>query len=675
MSTSPAAKVELENLKQQLNYHNHRYYVLDDPEVPDSEYDRLMKTLLELEKAHPEWVTPDSPSQRVGGAPLSAFTQVEHAKPMLSLDNAFNEDEMLAFDRRIRDRLRATDDVEYACEPKYDGIAVSLMYEHGLLVRGATRGDGTVGEDITQNVRTIKSIPLRLQGVDLPSKIEIRGEIYIPKAGFEKLNETARTEGTKLFANPRNAAAGSLRQLDSDITARRPLFLCAYGVGIVDNNYALPQKHTKILQLLGKWGFAVNQEMKAVSGIEKCLEFYRQLASKRDSLSYDIDGVVFKVNDLKLQERLGFVSRAPRWAIAHKFPAQEEMTLVRSVEFQVGRTGSITPVARLKPVFVGGVTVSNATLHNRDEVERLGLKIGDTVVIRRAGDVIPQIVSVVIAKRPKNAEDVDFPEQCPVCQSPVETVEGEVVVRCTGGLVCAAQQKESIKHFVSRKAMDVDGLGDKIVDQLVEQHLIESAADLYKLTEAQLAALDRMGEKSAQNLVQAIEQSKNTTLEKFVYALGIREVGQATAKSLVKHFLTLEALISASEESLQEVDDVGPVVAHFVRDFFQNQRNVNIIEKIQAAGVNWPEVKVTSTGSLPLSGKTIVLTGNLESMSREEAKDRLQNLGAKVSGSVSSKTYLVIAGPGAGSKLKKAESLGIEVADETQMLAMFDQQS
>ncbi|BFM11316.1 NAD-dependent DNA ligase LigA [Simiduia litorea] len=665
---------EYEALKSQLNYHNYRYYVLDDPQLPDVEYDRLMQRLQNIEAQQPEWVSADSPSQRVGAEPLSAFSQVTHAVPMLSLDNAFDEQDMLDFNKRLQDRLKSKDDIEYACEPKLDGIAVSLLYRDGLLVQAATRGDGAVGEDITVNVRTIGSVPLRLQGQGFPPVLEVRGEIYMPRAGFDLLNEKARERGEKTFVNPRNAAAGSLRQLDPKITASRPLQFCCYNVGLVEGA-DLPERHTDVLLALSTWGFLINAEMRAVMGVQGCLAYFAELGEKRQGLSYDIDGIVFKVNHRALQQQLGFVARAPRWAIAHKFPAQEEMTQLLDVEFQVGRTGAITPVARLEPVFVGGVTVSNATLHNRDEIERLGVMIGDTVIVRRAGDVIPQVASVIISKRQANARPVIFPSLCPVCESPVVQVEGEAAVRCSGGAVCPAQVKEGIKHYVSRKALDVDGLGDKLVEQLVDEGLVTAIADLYSLHEkrAQLLALERMGEKSADNLLAAIETSKKTSLAKFLFGLGMREVGEATARSLAAHFGKLEALIGASKENLLAIDDIGPVSAESIVAFFADEKQRQQVHALIAAGVTWPEHEPAAKDALLLAGQTWVLTGSLETLSRDEAKEKLLALGAKVAGSVSAKTHVVVAGPGAGSKLAKAQALGIEVLDEAGLLEKFTQ--
>jgi DNA ligase (NAD+) len=666
-------RAEYEQLKDELNQHNHRYYVLDEPTIPDSEYDRSMRRLQDIEQQHPELLSDDSPSQRVGGAALPSFSQVSHAVPMLSLDNAFSEEELEAFDRRISDRLNYKDDqqIDYVCEPKLDGVAVSLLYNQGLLVRGATRGDGKVGEDITANVRTINSIPLRLNGDGIPELLEVRGEIYLPRGGFDKINAAAIAKGDKPFVNPRNAAAGSLRQLDSKITASRPLEMCAYSVGQFQGGET-PDSHLNMLKALGSWGFKINTYVEAVQGIAACEAYYERMQERRDQLPYDIDGIVYKVNDLALQQRLGFVAKAPRWAIARKFPAQEEMTQLVDVEFQVGRTGALTPVARLAPVFVGGVTVSNATLHNGDEIARLGLCIGDTVIIRRAGDVIPKVAAVVLDRRPENAQPIVFPENCPVCQSSVRRVEGEAVARCSGGLFCGAQSKEAIKHFASRKAMDIDGLGDKLVELLVDRGLIYSPADLYELSATKIADLERMGEKSAQNLIDSIAVSRQTTLAKFLFALGIREVGEATGQTLARNFGSLEAIIEAEQDALLEVDDIGPVVAYYIRDFFRNPDNLSIINALRESGVSWDDIDITAQDSQPLKGQTWVLTGGMEIMSRAEAKDRLQELGAKVAGSVSAKTSQVVAGPGAGSKLTKAQSLDIPVFDEEQFLAFLE---
>lgn len=655
------------DIKQQLETFAHQYYVLDTPSVPDAEYDRLMQALIALEAKSPELKTPDSPTQKVGGAVLSKFETVSHEVPMLSLDNGFEQEDLLAFEKRIHDRLNMLEAIEFACEPKLDGLAVSIMYENGVLIRAATRGDGQTGENITENVKTIANVPLKLMGDanNIPTRVEVRGEIFMPKQGFEALNQKQREAGGKVFVNPRNAAAGSLRQLDSKITASRPLRLYAYSVGVLDGGaIAQTSTHAQRLAHLAKLGLPICRESETVVGAQACIEYFSKIGSMRDGLSYDIDGVVFKVNDLRLQSRLGFVAKAPRWAIAQKFPAQEELTTLNAVEFQVGRTGAITPVARLEPVFVGGVTVSNATLHNQDEIARLGVMIGDKVIIRRAGDVIPQIVSVVEHDRPSEARSIEFPSACPVCGSHVERAKSEAVARCTGGLVCAAQRKEAIKHFASRKAMDIDGLGDKIVEQLVEQGLVESPADLFHMDLAALTSLERFGDKSAVNLLHALDAAKNTTLPKFLYALGIREVGEATARNLAMHYLSLDEVMTASKESLLEVQDVGEVVANHIFEFMHEASNQGIIQKLRDAGVNWPDIQLAPADEQPFAGKTVVLTGTLSQMGRSEAKAKLQELGAKVSGSVSAKTDLLIAGEKAGSKLKKASELNIETWDE-----------
>ncbi|ELY4519088.1 NAD-dependent DNA ligase LigA [Cronobacter muytjensii] len=664
---------KLTQLRTTLRHHEFLYHVMDAPEVPDAEYDRLMRELRALEEAHPELVTPDSPTQRVGAAPLTEFSQVRHEVPMLSLDNVFDEASFLAFNKRVQDRLKSTDALVYCCELKLDGLAVSLLYENGLLVRAATRGDGTTGEDITLNVRTIRAIPLKLRGDNIPARLEVRGEVFLPQAGFEKINEEARRTGGKVFANPRNAAAGSLRQLDPRVTAKRPLTFFCYGVGLLEGG-ELPRSHMGRLQQFKAWGLPVSDRIRLVETPEEVLAFYHQVEADRPTLGFDIDGVVIKVDSLELQEQLGFVARAPRWAVAFKFPAQEQMTTVREVEFQVGRTGAITPVARLEPVQVAGVLVSNATLHNADEIARLGLRIGDKVVIRRAGDVIPQVVNVVLSERPDETRPVVFPAQCPVCGSDVERVEGEAVTRCTGGLICGAQRKEALKHFVSRRAMDVDGMGDKIIDQLVEKEYVHTPADLFRLTAGKLTGLERMGPKSAQNLVNALEKAKETTFARFLYALGIREVGEATAAGLAAHFGTLEALINATIDDLQKVPDVGIVVATHVFNFFEEESNRAVIRELtEEVGIHWPAPQVVKAEEIdsPFAGKTVVLTGTLSQMSRDDAKARLAALGAKVSGSVSKKTDLLIAGEAAGSKLAKAQELGIEVIDEAEMLRLL----
>lgn len=662
---------QIESLREQIDEHNYHYYVKDDPVVPDAEYDRLFRQLRELEQQHPELVTPDSPTQRVGEIPLAAFNQVTHRLPMLSLDNVFNQEELVAFDRRIRERLKTDEEIAYVCEPKLDGLAVSLIYEDGKLVQAATRGDGQTGEDITQNVRTIDSVPLKLRGEGYPDILEVRGEVFMPKEGFEAFNRKAAGKGEKTFANPRNAAAGSLRQLDSRITAQRPLDIYCYSVGYVEGGEMSPTHHGN-LQLLKQWGLRVNPEVRQVSGVESLQAYHDHILQKRDQLNYEIDGIVYKVNSLELQSRLGFVSRAPRWATAHKFPAQEELTRLLGVEFQVGRTGAITPVARLEPVFVGGVTVSNATLHNMDEVARMDVRVGDTVIVHRAGDVIPKVVKVVLDRRPDDAEAVELPSQCPVCQSDIVKPEGEAVARCSGGLFCRAQVKEAIKHFASRKALDIDGLGDKLVEQMVDLELIQHVPDLYRLKPEQIAAMERMGEKSAQNLVKALEKSKQTTLPRFLFALGIREVGEATALNLANHFGNLDALKSASLEQLHEVQDVGPVVAGYIEAFFQQAHNLEILDDLINAGIQWDDIE-TERGEQPLADKTYVLTGTLSRMTRDEAKAFLQQLGAKVSGSVSAKSDAVVAGEKAGSKLKKAETLGVPVLSEDDFIRLLEQ--
>lgn len=665
---------ELHTLKQQLNEFNHQYYVLDNPTVPDAEYDRTMRRLQEIEQQHPHLVTADSPSQKVGGQPLDAFTQVQHEMPMLSLDNAFNEEEMLAFEKRLKDRLKRDVSIDFSCEPKLDGLAVSILYVNGKFERAATRGDGQVGEDITANVRTIKNVPLQLRGDDFPERLEVRGEVFMPIAGFAALNESQKSQDKKTFANPRNAAAGSLRQLDSRITSSRPLRFYAYSVGVVEGeNTPLAGEHSERLQQLGKWGMPLSAEIAVANGARGCLDYFQSLSEKRDALSYEIDGVVFKVNNIALQQELGFVAKAPRWAIAHKFPAQEEVTKLLDVEFQVGRTGAITPVARLEPVFVGGVTVSNATLHNKDEIERLQIKVGDTVIVRRAGDVIPQVVSAVMDRRPEDARDIVFPEACPECGSHVERLEDEAVMRCTGGLICPAQVKEALKHFASRKALDVDGLGDKLVEQFVDQGMVKTPADFFTLDIASVSAMERMGDKSATNLIQAIEKAKTTTLPRFLYSLGIREVGEATAANLANHFKSLDQIEAATLEQLVEVNDVGEVVAGHVLHFFQEEHNRDIVAQLVELGLNWPEIQEVAADEQPLKDQTFVLTGTMSAMGRNEAKAVLQSLGAKVSGSVSAKTHFLIAGDKAGSKLTKAQDLGVSVMTEQDMLDLFAQ--
>lgn len=660
-------------ITQQLNDYNYQYYVLDAPTVPDAHYDRLMRELQELEQQYPQLKTPQSPTQRVGGEALKSFTQITHLKPMLSLDNAFNDDEMNDFVRRLEERTGNAGSA-FCCEPKLDGLAVSLLYENGQLSRAATRGDGLVGEDITANVKTIAAIPLSLRGDNFPTTIEIRGEVFMPFAAFDGINAKALANNEKVFANPRNAAAGSLRQLDSKITASRGLSFYAYSTGVVEGeNSTLAPSHFEQLQQLKGWGVPVCPEIKRVESTAQMIAYYQDILNRRSELAYEIDGVVNKLDDIAGQEKAGFVAKAPRWAIAYKFPAQEEMTTLLDVEFQVGRTGAITPVARLEPVFVGGVTVSNATLHNQDEIERLGVMIGDKVIIRRAGDVIPQIVSAVVAKRPDDAKEIVFPPNCPVCESDIERLEGEAVARCAGGLFCGAQRKEAIKHFCSRKAMDIDGLGDKLVEQLVDEGLIKTPADIFSLSQEQLLTLERMGEKKATKLLGAIEASKYTTLAKFLFSLGIREAGEATAANLASYFKTIEKIAAASVERLQKVDDVGEIVAKHIYYFFKQEHNQAVVAQLIEAGLHWDEIVQKEDAQLPLKGQTWVITGTLSTMGRTEAKEIIAGLGAKVAGSVSAKTTMLVAGEKAGSKLTKAQDLGIDTLDEQGLIDFLKQ--
>ena len=662
---------QIDTLRHDLRRYEYEYHVLDNPTIPDAEYDRLFHQLKALEAAHPELITADSPTQRVGAKPLSGFAQIRHEIPMLSLDNAFSDEEFYAFVKRIEDRLiRLPEPLTFCCEPKLDGLAVSILYVNGVLTQAATRGDGTTGEDITANIRTIRNIPLQLLMDNPPARLEVRGEVFMPHAGFERLNQLALEKGEKTFANPRNAAAGSLRQLDPKITSKRPLVLNAYSIGIAEG-VDLPNTHYDRLQWLKSIGIPVNPEIRLCNGTDEVLDFYRDIQNKRSSLGYDIDGTVLKINDIALQEKLGFISKAPRWAIAYKFPAQEELTRLNDVEFQVGRTGAITPVAKLEPVFVAGVTVSNATLHNGDEIERLDIAIGDTVVIRRAGDVIPQIIGVLHDRRPADARPIIFPETCPVCDSAIVRIEGEAVARCTGGLFCAAQRKEALKHFVSRKAMDIDGVGGKLIEQLVDRELVHTPADLFKLDLTTLTRLERMGTKSAENALASLEKAKNTTLARFIFALGIREVGEATALNLANHFKTLEALQNADLEALQQVPDVGEVVANRILAFWHEPHNVAVVNDLIAQGVHWETVETKEVTENRFKGKTVVLTGTLTQMGRNEAKALLQDMGAKVSGSVSAKTDFVIAGDAAGSKLTKAQELGVTVLTEEEFLAQI----
>jgi DNA ligase (NAD+) len=663
------AEARIAELRAQIEHHNRLYYVLDEPAIPDSEYDRLMLELRALEAEYPDLITPDSPTQRVSGQPVSAFGAVTHQVAMLSLDNAFTEEEVRDFDRRARERLGVEGEIDYMAEPKFDGLAVSLIYRDRRLERAATRGDGRTGEDVTANVRSIRSVALTLHA-DAPSLLEARGEVFMPLAGFERMNREARERGEKVFVNPRNAAAGSLRQLDPRITASRPLDLYFYAVGRVEGA-GLPGRESELLAALRHWGLRTDPQTRKVKGVAGCLEYYREIGARRRSLPYQIDGVVYKVDGRADQERLGTLSRAPRWAIAHKFPADEASTIMRDVEFQVGRTGALTPVARLEPVFVGGVTVSNATLHNMDEVQRKDVMIGDTVVIRRAGDVIPEVLRVVSEQRPPNAKPVRLPERCPVCGSAILRAPGEAIARCTGGFTCRAQRQEALRHFASRRALDIDGLGEKIVEQLVERDLVRSPADLYELRVEVLEGLERMAEKSAQKLAAAIERSKETTLPRFLFALGIRDVGEATALALAQYFGTLERLAAASAAEIEQVPDVGPVVASHVAAFFASEEHRAVIARLRRDGVHWPQMAAASA-TLPLAGATVVITGTLASMSREEATERLIGLGAKVSGSVSKKTTYLVAGADPGSKLRKAESAGVTVLDEAGFLRLLE---
>jgi len=660
-----AAAARAAELRAQIAQHDYRYYVLDDPQVPDAEYDRLMQELRALEQAHPELVTPDSPTQRVAGTPSGAFGEVLHQVPMLSLDNAFSEEEVTAFDRRIHERLGVEGDLDYVAEPKLDGLAVAVSYRDGRLERAATRGDGVRGEDVTANVRTIRAVPQRLRG-SAPAVIEVRGEVFMPLKGFARMNDEARARGEKVFVNPRNAAAGALRQLDARITATRPLAAYFYGLGVLEGTPP-PARQSELLGQLRGLGLPVAPLARTVRGVAGCLEFFRTLGARRAELPYQIDGVVYKLDSRADQERLGFVSRAPRWAIAHKFPAEEALTTVRGIEFNVGRTGALTPLARLEPVFVGGVTVSNVTLHNIDEVHRKDVRVGDTVVVRRAGDVIPEVVSVVAEKRVAGARPVELPARCPVCNSQVLRAEGEAVARCTGGFTCRAQRQEALRHFASRRALDIEGLGDKLIEQLIEREWVKSPADLYSLEAAQLAELERMGEKSAANLVAAIDERRSTTLPRLLYGLGIREVGEATALALARHFGSLERLMRADAAAIEQVPDVGPVVAQHVAAFFASEEHRKVIKALRDKGVTWPDLEPTAVGAAPLAGRTYVITGTLSAMTREQAQEALTALGAKVAGSVSKKTTGVVAGAEAGSKLAKAQQLGVPILDEAQL--------
>jgi len=664
------AKNKIKELSELLEEYNYQYYVLDNPSVPDSEYDRIFQELQKLEQQNPRLLSKNSPTQKVGGVALTKFEQVTHKKPMLSLDNVFEAQTLSDFMQRAIDKSGSRENA-FCIEPKLDGLAVSIIYENGLLVQAATRGDGKTGENVTENVKTIANLPLKLRGENIPELLEVRGEVFMLKAGFDKLNAGLLNAGEKPFVNPRNAAAGSLRQLDSKIAASRPLAFYCYAVGVFSGEMANNQ-FERMLQLKG-WGLPISDLVKRVTGHDNCQAYYQEMQQKRPDLAYEIDGVVYKVDDISVQEKLGFVARAPRWATAYKFPAEEAVTVVENVEFQVGRTGAITPVAKLKPVFVGGVTVSNATLHNKDEIERLGILIGDAVVVRRAGDVIPQVARVLLEKRASaTCQQIEFPCACPVCGSSVERIEGEATIRCAGGLYCEAQRKEAIKHFASRKALDIDGLGNKLVELLVDHQLIEDPAQLFSLTACQIANLPRMGEVSAKKLINSLQISKKTTLARFLYSLGIREVGEATANNLANHYKTITAIENASIEDLKKVSDVGEIVAKHIYYFFRQEHNTEVVAKLMEAGIHWPEIAERIDDEAPLLGKTFVITGAFTQMSRSDIKNALQLLGAKVAGSVSKKTSTVIAGEAAGSKLTKAQDLGINIMDEEDLLNLLN---
>ena len=665
---------QVEQLRAQIRQYDYEYYVLDQPSLPDAEYDRVMRALVEIENRHPELITPDSPSQRVAGTPLQAFRQVRHEVPMLSLNNVFSHEALEAFDKRLKDRLNNHSEIVYNAEPKLDGLAVSLIYENGRLVQAATRGDGTSGEDITDNVRTIRSVPLTLAGKKIPALLEVRGEVFISKSGFQRMNQEARAKQQKEFVNPRNAAAGSLRQLDARLTAQRPLQMFCYGVGLC--NGSLPARHNRLLEQFKRWGLRVCPLIELVTGVGACWRYYQKILDLRASLDYEIDGIVYKVNQQELQQALGFVSRAPRWAVAHKFPAQEEITTVNEVEFQVGRTGAITPVAKLTPVFVGGVTVSNATLHNMDEVKRKDIRIGDSVIVRRAGDVIPEVVAVVKTRRQKGARRVKLPRRCPQCGGPVARLQDEAVARCVAGFACPAQRKGALKHYAARNAMDIEGLGDKLIDQLVDNKIVVELSDLYRLDEATLSALERMGSKSAQNLLAAIDNSKQTSLARFLYSLGIREVGESTALALAEYFqFNLKALMQADEDSLQAVPDVGPVVAKYIIEYFSQKHNRDLVDCLHnEIGIRWTESDTSgNTCNGALAGRSYVLTGTLTRMSRDAASQLIRAQGGRIVASVSTNTTALIAGDKAGSKLKKAQKLGIPVLDEQAFMALIKQ--
>jgi DNA ligase (NAD+) len=663
---------EIRSLREEINLHNYRYHVLDDPQITDQAYDRLYRSLQQIELQYPELVSEQSPTQRVGSAPATHFESVRHEIAMLSLDNAFDDDEMRSFEKRLTDRVENTGvALAFTAEPKLDGLAISLLYEQGKLVRAATRGDGKTGEDITANAKTLPSIPLQLNTEKSTGTIEVRGEVFMDHAGFKALNDYQAKNQGKIFANPRNAAAGSLRLLDSRITATRPLIFCSYAIGRSEG-IDLPRGQFERMQYLRSIGFPVSPHIECVEGAQGCIDYYRKIQSQRDSLPFDIDGVVFKLDDIQQQQQAGFVSKAPRWAIAYKFPAQEVTTRLLDVDFQVGRTGALTPVARLEPVAVAGVMVSNATLHNMDEIERKDIRIGDVVIVRRAGDVIPEVVSPVVKERKQGLPRPQMPEHCPVCNSEVIKIDGQAAFRCSGGLICAAQRKEAIKHFASRKALDIEGLGDKLVEQMIELDLIQSIGDLYHLELAQVVALDRMAEKSAANLLQSLEVSKATTLGRFIFALGIREVGEATAEALATYFRNIDSIIATDVEELQQVEDIGPVVAANVVQFFSQARNLEIVHDLIKQGIHWPKIDTPQASEvLPLQGKTYVITGTLEGLSRDQAAAQLKLRGAKVSSSVSARTSAVIAGEKPGSKIDKAQALGVEVMDQRQFEALL----
>jgi len=671
-------KTQISRLKKEIEELNYQYYVLDNPSYPDSHYDNLLSELVLLESNHPELITDNSPTQRVGGQPLSGFSQITHLTPMLSLDNVFDSESFNRFYQRVFQKTNDGEPITFACEPKLDGLAISCLYINGDLVHAATRGDGKIGEDVTHNIKTIQSIPLKLRG-KFPRLLDVRGEVFMPKNSFEELNKKAIEKGDKTFANPRNAAAGSLRQLDPKITAKRKLAVYFYALGNAEYGdhedelmSGLTDSHIARLKQIKSWGIPICEEIEIRKGEKACLEYFKQIGEKRASLPYEIDGIVYKVDSILAQDKLGFVAKAPRWAIAHKFPAKEEMTIIKAIDFQVGRTGAITPVARLEPVFVGGVMVSNATLHNKDEIERLDVRVSDHVVIRRAGDVIPQIVSVVLAKREKNTIPLSFPTICPICQSSLEKESDQAIYRCTGGLICSAQKTQSIIHFVSRKAMNIDGLGDKLVEALCENKLITNVADIYQLSKYDLVGLERMAEKSANNLLLAIDKSKHTSLAKVIYALGIREVGEVTAMNLANSLLNFNNITNASLEALEDIEDIGPIVAKHIVSFFENENNLQVIDSLVEHGLTWSEIKPKDESELPLINQTWVLTGTLTILKRNDAKAILQSLGAKVSGSVSKNTNCVVAGESAGSKLKKANDLGIKVISEDDMLKVIE---